>query len=188
MAVAGWLSPHGWLAHIGTMKAETIFLGGAAALVAHHLGGFRALGAAVGHRWSSAALAAALVAGAMLGWHDAWLQLTGVALVVACAVRPEHLLRRLLESAPLRYLGTLSYALYLLHPMAIHGVRRLLPESTPQPLLLAVVLACSIAAAAIAHRVVEAPFLRIKEAISRRQKERTPLPVSIGAARSPSTS
>src|SRR5204863_7031482 len=56
------------------------------------------------------------------------LSLTLAALVGAVALRPDNGLAWLLERATLRKLGTLSYALYLLHITALGLVRRFLPQ------------------------------------------------------------
>jgi peptidoglycan/LPS O-acetylase OafA/YrhL len=91
-------------------------------------------------------------------------QLAMTLLVGACVVRADHGLRALLELRPVRFVGTISYALYLVHVAAItavkllaHAVAPSLAENAPfvfvtGGLALAVPLAYAL------HRFVDVPL------------------------------
>jgi peptidoglycan/LPS O-acetylase OafA/YrhL len=94
--------------------------------------------------------------------------LTLAALVGAVALRSDHGLSFLLERAPIRRLGVLSYALYLLHITALGLVRRFLPSLQESALwVFGLGLPLSIAFAELAHRLIEAPCLRLSSRFRR---------------------
>lgn len=91
------------------------------------------------------------------------LSITLAALVGAVAIRPDNGLAWLLERAPLRRLGALSYALYLLHITALGLVRKFLPQFQGSALVVfALGLPLSVVFAQTAHWAVERPFLRLR--------------------------
>jgi peptidoglycan/LPS O-acetylase OafA/YrhL len=91
------------------------------------------------------------------------LSLTLAGLVGAVALRPDNGLAWLVEQAALRKLGTLSYALYLLHITALGLVRRFLPQYQGSAGVVFVLgLPLSVLFAEAAHRAVERPFLRLR--------------------------
>lgn len=90
-------------------------------------------------------------------------ELTMTLLVGACVVRPDHGLRGLLEARPVRFVGTISYALYLVHVAAITAVKLLalaiapsLAESAPFVFVGGIALAVPLAYAL--HRLVDVPL------------------------------
>ena len=92
-----------------------------------------------------------------------YLSVTLAALIGAVAIRPNNGLAWLLEWAPLRKLGTLSYALYLLHITALGLVRKFLPQFQDSALVVfALGLPLSILFAQGAHLAIERPFLRLR--------------------------
>jgi peptidoglycan/LPS O-acetylase OafA/YrhL len=91
------------------------------------------------------------------------LSLTLAALVGAVAIRPDNGLAWLLELAALRKVGTLSYAVYLLHITALGLVRRFLPQYQDSALIVfALGLPLSLLFAEAAYWAVERPFLRLR--------------------------
>lgn len=95
----------------------------------------------------------------------------GIALapVFIAAVRfPTALPFRLLNTRFVRWLGVLSYSLYLVHLPFIEVLRRsfAFSEST----VAAVALALSIAVAALIHRLVEQPLARVRKRLSRLER------------------
>ena len=69
-----------------------------------------------------------------------------------------------LNAKPVRYLGRISYPLYLYHRMAIHAVERFPHLNTP--LFLAMTLCLSIVIASCSYHFVEKPFLALKTSSS----------------------
>jgi peptidoglycan/LPS O-acetylase OafA/YrhL len=103
-------------------------------------------------------LLAALVA--LEGTPLVLVELAMTLLVGACAVRSDHGVQRLLEARPVRFVGTISYDLYLVHVAAITAVKQLAPglaESAPfvfgcGGLALGIPLAYAL------HRLVDVPL------------------------------
>jgi peptidoglycan/LPS O-acetylase OafA/YrhL len=109
--------------------------------------------------------------------------------LILAAVRNEGYLRRLLNAAPLRWLGDVSYSLYLVHWFVLFAlvqtVRRLpglslrqLP-STASLLATLSLIALSIALAAVTHRVIE---VRGRQWLRRRLSVGRPVPAGELAA------
>jgi peptidoglycan/LPS O-acetylase OafA/YrhL len=124
---------------------------------------------AVGHRLLGWRVAAPLLLLLSVGWllvpatPYLSLSITLAALVGAVAIRPDNGLAWLLERAPLRKLGALSYALYLLHITALGLVRKFLPQLAGNPLVVfGLGLPLSVVFALAAHWAVERPFLRLR--------------------------
>jgi peptidoglycan/LPS O-acetylase OafA/YrhL len=87
-------------------------------------------------------------------------------LVTAVAIRPDSGLAWLLEQRPLRWVGTLSYAAYLLHITALGLIRRALPAwRDDTALLFAAGLALTLALAFAAHTLLERPFQRWRRSL-----------------------
>jgi peptidoglycan/LPS O-acetylase OafA/YrhL len=87
------------------------------------------------------------------------------ALVVACCVSRQHLLMPLLTCGPVRYVGIISYGIYLMHMLVLGGMRRALPGQdfwVQFPLTLAL----TVAIAGLSHRYFEGWFLRLKHRLS----------------------
>jgi peptidoglycan/LPS O-acetylase OafA/YrhL len=73
-----------------------------------------------------------------------------------------------LELAPIRYLGAISYSLYLYQQVALHPVRRML-AAHPEWLQLLAGVAVTILAAAFSYHFIEKPFLALKERSTRKE-------------------
>lgn len=116
-------------------------------------------------RRASAPIAlAALVLIALYGWPllDAHLAMT--ALVGACVIRPDHGLRWPLELRFVAHVGVVSYGVYLVNVPVIVAARRALgAASESTPLVFVVGLAASVAVATLTYRLVELPFLRLRD-------------------------
>jgi peptidoglycan/LPS O-acetylase OafA/YrhL len=122
--------------------------------------GFAVLRPVLGARASApvmlAVLAALVVDGRAPGEAIA---VTMALLVGACALRPDHGLRALLDARPVRWVGTVSYALYLVHVAAITGVKRAVPSlAEDAPFVFAAGLAVALPLAWALHRVVDVPL------------------------------
>jgi len=112
--------------------------------------------------WRASAPAALVVLAALVVRESAPLVLVQLAmalLVGACSVRADHGLRGLLEARPVRFVGTISYALYLVHVAAITAVKRVVPSlAEDAPFVFACGLALALALAYALHRAVDVPL------------------------------
>jgi peptidoglycan/LPS O-acetylase OafA/YrhL len=84
--------------------------------------------------------------------------LLAVPLIVLLIGAPKSLVARLIGCAPLRYLGKISYALYLFHLLIRNVVYHYLPNASLD-LTAAVTFAASLTLAALSWRLIEAPML-----------------------------
>jgi peptidoglycan/LPS O-acetylase OafA/YrhL len=125
---------------------------------------FAPLKALLGHRASAPLALVTLLLIAYFGWPllDAHLAMT--ALVGACVVREDNGLSGLLELRPIAHVGVVSYGVYLLNVPVVVATRRALgPASESTALVFAVALLASVGLATLTHRLVEAPFLRLRQ-------------------------
>jgi peptidoglycan/LPS O-acetylase OafA/YrhL len=103
------------------------------------------------------------------------LAVAATGLLIDLVKAPDSRLARVLEWPPLRVVGQLSYAMYLVHFPAIDLGRMLLSAKPRAPTLANLLLAwvlfafLTVAAAAMLHVLVERPFLRFKERLSARR-------------------
>jgi peptidoglycan/LPS O-acetylase OafA/YrhL len=90
-------------------------------------------------------------------------------LIIQLLASGEHWAVRWLDSAPMRFLGTVSYPLYLYHGIGGAMVARLLQQRLGVPFLPALFLGfpASVAVASVSYFVVEKPFLRLKERLAK---------------------
>jgi peptidoglycan/LPS O-acetylase OafA/YrhL len=159
-----WLPPGSLGLRVLTSFAAPIGAGSVLALLLDAPRSFATSSWFLGWRWS-APLLLLLGAGWLLVPATPYLalSLTLAALVGAVAIRSDNGLALLLEWAPLRKLGTLSYALYLLHITALGLVRRFLPHHQDSALVVfALGLPLSLLFAQAAHVAIERPFLRLR--------------------------
>jgi peptidoglycan/LPS O-acetylase OafA/YrhL len=148
-------------------------------LLAHALdsrSGFERLARLLAARAAPVVLALATLAVANLpnddisGWHRLSLHVLMTALVGACVVREDHALQPLMRWPALRRIGVVSYGMYLYHLFAQHAVEAALGRLGLHSKLLGFA-ACLLLAWAIAElsfRLLETPFLRMKERFSTR--------------------
>lgn len=109
--------------------------------------------------------------GVVFTFGDAFFGFTVLAIAVAAfvsniAATPDSPLVKLLEVAPLRAIGRVSYGMYLLHFQALDVVRALAPPGIPPiPAFVLFSIAAIVLtwmAAAVLYRLVERPALRLK--------------------------
>ena len=88
------------------------------------------------------------------------------ALVILRAIQPMSWVYRVLNFKPLRWLGLISYGLYVLHDIPhnvyVHGARFLLPGHV-QTMAAILALPSTVLLAWLSFRFVESPFLDLKE-------------------------
>ncbi len=89
-------------------------------------------------------------------------------LFVAAVRSPDWGLFRLLNLAPVRFLGGLSFSLYLLHEVAIYNVYDRF--DVPRPIEAGLALALSLAVAVGIHFGVERPLARVRRRLSYRNQ------------------
>jgi peptidoglycan/LPS O-acetylase OafA/YrhL len=89
-----------------------------------------------------------------------------VYLVLACVIRQHHYLRAALDNSAVRYLGTISYGMYLLNMLALNLVRKILGDSEGSLQQFACTTIVVILIASISYYGFEAPFLRLKKRFS----------------------
>ena len=115
-----------------------------------------------GERMGLPALPAALSLGDPM---SVWYVLGGGALVYSVLVLPQ--LKSFFGSPPLRFLGKISFPLYLVHVPLLYTVFAAAYGRTPLWLLFAAFLATSILLGMIAERLIDAPTLQAIQAIQR---------------------
>lgn len=159
-------------APLGARLPLPIVLGAAAAITLHDRRGFALLGRALGAPPVACALVLGAVATFFFDVPLALAHLTFALLVAAAAVAPPEGVLRGLNAAPLRFVGEISYGVYLLHVSAIALVRRAAPnvaESTGIVFLLAIAVTIPLAWAS--HRGFERPLTAMR---GRRRTEPVP--------------
>jgi len=146
--------------------APPICLGCLAALAAHSREGFAWLYRVLGHAWVPPVALAAVVAAVAVNGTPFWLtSVVMTALVVSCCISTRHPLMPLLTFSWARYIGTVSYGVYLLHMLAFNVVRRLVPEQG-FAVYFPLTMALSVLAAGLSFRYFESWFLRLKERLA----------------------
>jgi peptidoglycan/LPS O-acetylase OafA/YrhL len=142
--------------------SASICMGCLAAYVVHSPRGFARVYPVLGQVWSVPVMAVVLLA--TVAWHDAptWLtSLAMVATVVATCIRSKQPLSGPMSHPWVRYIGTVSYGIYLLHMLVLNVVRRLVPgQGTAVQFVLT--LALSVLVAGLSYRYFESWFLKLK--------------------------
>ncbi len=84
-------------------------------------------------------------------------------------MREDNGLAWLLRLRPVAFVGTVSYGMYLLNSLCLHGVRAVLrPVGVAYPAVIFVItLGVTVAVAYLSHRYYESRFLALKERFSR---------------------
>jgi peptidoglycan/LPS O-acetylase OafA/YrhL len=124
-----------------------------------------------GSRWHSLAwlvIALAVTLHPASPWAASHLALT--ALVLACCMREDHVLARLLRLRPLAYLGTISYGLYLLHMLCMNAIVMAAGHAGIDlglGALFAATLLLTTAVAGASFAYFESPLLRLKKRFER---------------------
>jgi peptidoglycan/LPS O-acetylase OafA/YrhL len=140
--------------------AGPICLGSMAAYALHSRSGFQRAYAVLGRAWSAPAAAVlALACMVIPGTPNIVYSTAFTLLVIACVVRPDHLLRPVLEQRFLVYIGSISYGMYLLHMIAINTIHRFTPSNA---LTLTLALPLTVLMAGLSYRYFERPFLSLK--------------------------
>lgn len=155
----------GYPRRILTSFAAPIGLGALLALMLDARSVFDALSRIFERTWvAPLALASVL---ALLFWGAAPLllfQASLLTLVCSCVMFEDHGLAGLLRARAIRWVGAISYGLYLLNSTAIGVVRRVFPEhAADSGFVFFASLPLALALAGLSHRYFEAPFLRLRD-------------------------
>ncbi len=164
-AQLGWLGA-GWPPlgrRMVASIASPICLGALLAWVLDRPRGFALLRPLIGDR---AAAPAALLLVAVLvvqGRPPLVVAFSMTLLVATCVARRDHGLVSLFEARPLRFVGTISYELYLVHVGAITAVKLLAPAHAAEaPLVFVCGLAIALPLAYLLYRAVDVPLLPLR--------------------------
>jgi peptidoglycan/LPS O-acetylase OafA/YrhL len=145
-----------------TSISASICMGCLAAYGVHSPRGFARVYPVLGQAWSVPVLAVVLLG--VVAWHGApaWLtSLAMVALVVATCIRSKQPLSAPMSHPWVRYIGTVSYGIYLLHMLVLNFVRRAVPGQGAA-VQFVLTLALSVLVAGLSHRYFESWFLKLK--------------------------
>jgi peptidoglycan/LPS O-acetylase OafA/YrhL len=146
--------------------APPICMGCLAAYALHSPQGFSWMYRVLGHTWVPPLLLALVLAAVAADGTPYWLtSVVMTALVVSSCIRTGHLLMPVLTLRPIRYVGMISYGVYLLHMIAWNGVRRVLPGQD-FAVNLVLTLAVTVLMAGLSYRYFESWFLRLKERLA----------------------
>lgn len=147
-----------------------VALGCLGGLALHGERGFARVHATLGGRYAAPLAALAFLACASLPFDEPpragrlLIQVAAAALVLACVVREDHGLARLLRWRPLARVGVVSYGIYLLHIVTLQAVRAWAPSvGLPRGAMFWTNAVASWLAAEVSYRALEAPFLRLRE-------------------------
>lgn len=192
--VVGWraLLLHGGVAearlyHAFELRLDALLWGACAAALAHDQRGYawvrRAAHPAVFWPAVLAMVAVALGSTNADGWRYVAAPLSATVLIVGVVVRPTLAGTRWLQAKWLRGVGTVSYGIYIVHPLCLQVGQRLCGGRPGAPVdglwEFAIGAPLSIAAAAASWRWFERPFLRLKE---RFRSGSAPVPAGTPAA------
>ncbi len=157
-------------------------------ILAYALNSPRSFGAAravLGQWWSAPAALLALIVAIWFSGRipEFFLYLAMVALLGTVVIRERHFLTPVLSNPVVRYIGTISYGMYLLHMLA-RGFAGKLVGGRPVAHFLATLL-LTVVAASISYRFYETPFLKLKSRFSKSRRgagESVPAAVVVRAA------
>lgn len=161
--------------------APPICMGCLAAYTLHSRRGFAWVYRVLGHAWVPPLLMVLVLGAVATDGTPFWLTtvlMTG--LVVSTCIRSSHLLMPVLTLRPLRYVGTVSYGVYLMHMIALNVVRRAAPGQG-FAVYFPLTLALSLLMAGLSFRYFESRFLRLKEKLAAGPSPARPSPAPSSA-------
>ena len=160
------ISGHGLAITAARSIAAPICLGAAWALMLHSATGFAAARRLLGHRAAAPGLLAGLAACIAMRVPVGILEFLLAALVAACCIREDNLAAPLLTARPMRFVGEISYGMYLLHMLAINSVRPIVGTPFGVPVFVAGT-GVTTALAYASYRWFETPILRFRDRLGR---------------------
>jgi peptidoglycan/LPS O-acetylase OafA/YrhL len=158
----GWINFGNAGNRIVTSIATPICLGCGLAYLLHRPKGFAAARTLLANRFAAPVALLGLLICYLLIFEPGMI-LFMLLLVGACCIRKDNGLSWVLSNPVARYIGTISYGLYLLHMIAMNGAKKVLHDPSQHGwTFFAVTLALSIAMASASYWMYEVPFLRLK--------------------------
>jgi peptidoglycan/LPS O-acetylase OafA/YrhL len=155
----GWIDLGGNGNRFVTSIATPICLGCALAYLLHSPRGFALARTVLGSLFAAPiALVGLLIS--YLYINEPLMIFFMLALVGACCIRTDNGLSWILSNPVARYIGMISYGLYLLHMIAMNGTKAI--HKDHDWLFFAIALAASIALASASYWMFESPFLKLK--------------------------
>jgi len=172
-----------WVRMVASISIS-ICMGCLAAYLTHYPRTFEWTWRVLGQSWSVPVLVA-------LVWYaiyryDTPLWLSSLLLtlmVVGMCIRPHHAFAPLVDHPWLRYMGSITYGIYLLHMISLNIVKRVVPWHN-ELLYYVLTMALSIGLATLSYRYFEAPFLKLKDRFDWRG-EKKPEPAAQPVAATP---
>lgn len=125
----------------------------------------------IGHRWAAPLTLIALIlslAPAADIWE--WVRWPLACLLVgACVIREDNGMGWFLRWRPIGYIGVVSYGMYMLNVLVLDCLEPIFNRlGLRHPLLqFPIAVACTVLAAGLSYRLLETPFLQLKERFSR---------------------
>ncbi|OHV24209.1 acyltransferase [Rhizobium sp. RMa-01] len=98
------------------------------------------------------------------------------AVIVALVARQPPIAANVLAAAPTRFLGTISFSLYLFHVPIMFLVHRTFETVMPEPALIAVALFVAVGGAWFLHETIEVPSRRLLVGLWQRHRQRVETP------------
>jgi peptidoglycan/LPS O-acetylase OafA/YrhL len=114
-------------------------------------------------------LLAMAVAGFALSAPFGIVDIVLAALVAVCCIREDHLAAPLLKARPMRFVGEISYGMYLLHMLAVNAVRHIVGRRFGTPVFVPAT-GLTIAMAYASYRWFETPILRYRDRLKRGER------------------
>lgn len=136
--------------------ATPICVGAMLALALNSKRGFRLLGRSLAWKYAGVSLLAVVVMLAAAGVNSAAIGAVMALAVAAFCVTGRQALTGALESRPLRFVGAISYGMYLLHVLVMNAVERAI-HVQDGPLLFVATLALTTVVAWVSFRYFETP-------------------------------
>jgi peptidoglycan/LPS O-acetylase OafA/YrhL len=156
--------------------STAICLGCLAAYALHNKRSFTIAWRVLGHRWSAPLFVAIMLLACTVP-NEAilyvgrmfYICLAMTLAVMACSIRGDHAVVAVLANRPIRYIGSISYGMYLFHPFGINLTNRLFAFSKPWPLLQFFFISGStVLIASLSYWTYERFFLRLKARFTNR--------------------
>jgi peptidoglycan/LPS O-acetylase OafA/YrhL len=159
------LAPDGLPRRIAGSISSPMCMGILLAWALHERRSFGVLYGLLGLRWSAPVILGvlALLAAAP---QDPLLaiRLAMTLLVGACCIAPGHGLAALTDAPPVRFIGKVSYGIYLVHVAAVTVAKHILPSAWGgAPFVFVLAFAGSVAVASASFAWFERPFLRMRD-------------------------